>query len=429
MRQNLLTSLVFLVLIALFGLSANGWRVPWAAKAVHGSDWCEPHRTPLSTCGTCNPKLARGGTTTVKERAPRQGECANTLVRIHLGPGVAAQAGLVLATAEMRELAEVLRANAETMYAPGAHARVGPRAPGIVREVKAVLGDDVGAGALLALVESTELGQAKAELLQALALLDLREKTHGQEKVLAEKKITPVREALLSAAALEEARISFDRASQKLLLLGLSPEQVKEAVSRRDVSPVLELRAPFAGRVVEALAVPGEAAAVERPLFAVAALERMWISIDVPESELPKLEKGQKAAFFVDGLPGKRFPGKLAALGAEVDERTRTVRAFADVKNVDGLLRARMFGRAELTVKPPGPRLLVPRDAVQNDGDCHLVFVSPSTDAFQARKVELGTIYEAGCEILAGLVAGDRVATTGSFLLKTEVMRGQIGAG
>ncbi len=429
MRQNLLTALVFLVLIGLFGLSANDWRLPWTAKAAHGSDWCEPHQTPLSTCGKCNPKLARGGTYTVKERAPRQGECANTLVRIHLGPGVAEQAGLVLATAESKEVAEILRANAETMYPPSAHARVGPRAPGVVREVKAVLGDDVEAGALLALVESADLGQSKSELLQAFALLGLREKTYAQEKVLAEKQITSGREALLAAAALEEAKIAFERASQKLLLLGLSQDQVKDVASKRDISPLLEVRAPFAGRVVEALAVSGEASVVDKPLFAVAGIDRLWISIDVSEAELSKLEKGQKVLFFVDGLPGKRFPGKLVALGGEVDDRTRTVRAFADVKNVDGLLRARMFGRAELTVKPPGPKLLVPKDAVQNDGDCHLVFVSASADAFQARKVELGTIYESGCEILAGLSPGDKVATIGSFLLKTEVMRGQIGAG
>lgn len=429
MRQNALTALVFATLIALFGLSANDWKLPWAAKAAHGDDWCEPHKTRLSTCEKCNPKLARGGTYTLKEREPKDGECANTLVRIHLGPNVAAQAGLALAQAEMKDVSETLRANAETMYPPTGHARVGPRAAGIVREVKALLGDDVETGAVLAIVESSEVGQAKSDYLQAMSLLSLREKTYEQEKVLAEKKISTGRELLQATAALEEARISLEKAGQRLSILGLSTEQLKDVGSKRDASPFVDVRAPFAGRVVEASAVPGESAGLDKALFVIASIDRLWLSIDVYESDLPKLEKGQRVSFFVEGLPGKRFPGKIVAMGGEVDDRTRTARAFADVKNVDGLLRARMFGRAELTVKPPEKKLLVPKDAVQNDGDCSLVFVSPSVDAFQARKVQLGTAYESGYEILAGLSPGDKVATTGSFLLKTEVMRGQIGAG
>jgi cobalt-zinc-cadmium efflux system membrane fusion protein len=88
-----------------------------------------------------------------------------------------------------------------------------------------------------------------------------------------------------------------------------------------------------------------------------------------------------------------------------------------------------MFGRAEIAVKPAEPKLLVPKEAVQNDGDCNLVFVSPAADIFQARKIEVGTVYEGGYEIIGGLAAGEKVVTTGSFLLKTEILRGQIGAG
>ena len=58
-----------------------------------------------------------------------------------------------------------------------------------------------------------------------------------------------------------------------------------------------------------------------------------------------------------------------------------------------------------------------------------IAFVSPSRDKFIPRKIEVGTVYEGGYEILGGLAAGEKVATTGSFLLKTEILRGQIGAG
>ena len=88
-----------------------------------------------------------------------------------------------------------------------------------------------------------------------------------------------------------------------------------------------------------------------------------------------------------------------------------------------------MFGRAAIRIEEAKPKLVVPREALQNDGDCWLVFVSPIENVFQAREVEPGVPYGAGIEIVGGLAAGERIVTTGSFLLKTEVLRGQIGAG
>ena len=117
------------------------------------------------------------------------------------------------------------------------------------------------------------------------------------------------------------------------------------------------------------------------------------------------------------------------AIGGEVDDRTRTVPVFVEVKNSRRLLRSRMFGQAEIVVKRPEPTLLVPNAAVQSDGDCNLVFVSPGKDVFQARAIEVGAVYQGGYEVLSGLAEGERVVTTGSFLLKTEVLRGQMGAG
>lgn len=429
MKENVLTTAVFVLLIGLFAWAANDWKTPWRAKAAQEADWCREHGVAESKCEICHPELARGGTVALREREPKDGECINTLMKVKLGPGVADAVQLEVYATKLLPIAETLRANAETLYPPAQFARVAPRLPGVVREVKAVLGQDVEAGGLLATLDAPEFAQAKGDYLQAQALVRLREKTYEQEKVLAEKKISSGRELLSAETGLGEARLSERRALQRLLSLGLSVEQAKEVAEKQDLSPTIEVRAPFPGRVVEAHAVPGETAAPDRALFSVAAIERLWISIDLYESELPKVEKDQKVYFTVEGLPDKRFPGRILTPGAEVDDRTRTVRVIAEVKNLDGLLRARMFGRAEIAVKAAEPKLLVPKSAVQNDGDCNLVFVSTSKDVFQARKVQLGTIYEGGYEIVAGLAAGESVVTRGSFLLKTEVLRGQMGAG
>ncbi len=429
MRQNILSSGVFILLIGLFAFAANDWKAPWAGKPAHGQDWCEAHQTALSTCEKCNPKLARGGTFTIREREPKEGECPNTLVRVTLGPGVADSIHLQYHTMDTREVTETIRANAESLYPPSQYARVAPRISGVVREVKALLGQDVAAGETLAVLESPEFGQAKGDYLQSLSVLGLRQERHNQEKVLAEKKITAGRELLQASVELEEAKLAVKRASQKLSALGFPSESLKDLADKQDTSPLLPVVAPFKGKVVDASAVPGETAAPEKPIFAVAAAERMWVQIDVYESELGKIEKDQRVVFTIEGLPGQRFPGKVVAIGGEVDDKTRTVRVFADVKNLQGLLRAKMFGRAEIAVKPSELKILVPKSAVQSDGDCRLVFVSPASNIFQARKIEIGAVYENGYELLGGLAAGDKVVTVGSFLLKTEVLRGEMGAG
>ncbi|KAF0245850.1 MAG: RND family efflux transporter MFP [Planctomycetota bacterium] len=429
MKSGILTGVVFLALIAAFAWTAGHGRLPWEGPPAHGTDWCDPHQVELSKCEKCNPKLARGGTVVTRMREPKAGECPNTLVKIELGPGAAKRAGVLTAAIESRPIAEVARGNAEAEYVPSSWARVGPRLGGVVRSVAAALGQQVEAGTPLAIVESAELSQAKAAHLQAVAARELRQELYTKTKELFEKRLVAGKDELEARTVLEEARLSVQAAALRLRGLGLSEEQVAEVEKGKDVSASLVVAAPFAGTVVAASAVVGEAASPEKPLFEIASTEKMWVAIDLPESDLTRVAPGQRAVFLLESFPGKKFAGKVVALGGAVDDETRTVKAYAEVKNVEGLLRAHMFGRAEITVKAAEAKLLVPREAVQNDGDCLLVFVETTANVFQARKIETGAAFDGGFEVRGGLVAGEKVATTGSFLLKTEAMKGQMGAG
>jgi cobalt-zinc-cadmium efflux system membrane fusion protein len=440
MLQKIWSALVLIALAALFAFADSGWRLPrklpgldwkppWVKEEVHGADWCEEHQVERSKDAVCNPALARGGTEVVREREPKEGECTNTLMRINLSPAVAKAVDLALEPAQLRAIAETIEASAETLVPPSRFARVAPRIAGVVREVKGVLGQAVEGGAVLALLESSQFGDAKSDYLQALALRELRKRTAEREQSLFDKKISAGRELNEAQSALEEALLSAQRAEQRLAALGLTAEAIRTIAERKDASPAMELVAPFEGTIVEASAVPGELATSERPLFSVASMERMWVAADVQEADLQKIEKGQRVVFTMEALPDKRFTGSVVAIGGEVDDRTRTVRVVADVKNHQLLLKARMFGRAEITVRPPEKKLLVPKAAVQNDGDCNLVFVSPAPNIYQARKIQVGTVYASGFEVAEGLAEGESVVTRGSFLLKSELLRGQMGVG
>lgn len=428
--RSLLVSLpVFAVLGVLFWTVAHDGRWPWQPEPVHGPDWCEAHASPKATCEKCKPALARGGTTVLKEREPKEGECPNTLVRITLGPGVAEKAGIEVAEVVSRPVSEAVTANAETRYDPATYARVAPRLSGVVKEVRATLGKSVEKGETLAVIESLDLAQSKADLVHARAVLDVKEKVVERLTPFVDQKLIPPKDLLTAEQEVVEARLEVARATQHLLVLGIPKEKIDAIGPNEPAQSLTEVTAPFSGIVLEASAVIGETAGPDRPLFAVADVSRLWLRIDVPEEAAPEVSAGQRVTFTTTGLLGKKFPGKVLTLGSEVDDKARTVPVIAEVKNSGGLLRANLFGTAEIRVKTTEAKVLVPKEALQNDGDCWLVFKSPLPGVFQARKVEIGTAYRDGYEVVGGLVAGEKVATTGSFLLKTEVLRGQMGAG
>jgi len=427
--RGVLTLVVFAALGGLFAFAGNDWHAPWVDPPAHGEDWCEEHGVPQSTCEKCNVELERGGTFTVLRRKPEGDECPNRLAKVTLGPGAREDVGIEVQDVQMRSISERLHANAETTYPPSRHAVVAPRVTGTVRSVEAVLGKKVEPKTVLAVVESPALGQAKRQYVHRLAMLALRQKRFDQEQGLLERKFAVRGQVLDAEARLAEAKLDVQESEAVLAGFGLLEAGIDAVASKGDTSPLVDVTAPFRGTVTAVDAELGELVGPGKPLFRIADMRRLWLAIDVYEADLPKIELDQRVTFRVDGLSRRRFRGRVVAIGGEVDERTRTVHVYAEVKNTGGLLRAKMFGRAVVVVQPKEERLVVPKEAVQDDGDCHFVFVSPKDDVFLARGVEVGTAYPRGYEILSGLRVGERVVTSGSFLLKTEILRGQMGAG
>jgi cobalt-zinc-cadmium efflux system membrane fusion protein len=323
----------------------------------------------------------------------------------------------------------VLTANAEIDFDRSRYARLASFAPGVIREMKRDFGDTVLAGGIVAVIDSRELGEAKADLLSAVALVTLREQNHAREQELARKGISAEKDLLEAKTALTESRVAADRARQRLRNLGLADAAIERVVADRDTSSLLPLTATFGGTVVERNGAPGEIADTSLPLYTIADLDRMWALLDVSESEAVRLRPGLPVKFSSDGLAGRFFAGKITWVGAEVDRHTRMVRARAVLENAGGALRANMFGKAVVILGEGTESPAVPRDAVQWDGCCNIVFVAEGEARYRPRKVVLGANLGRFYEVLDGLEAGETVVTTGSFLLKTEILKDSIGAG
>ncbi len=418
-------SIVFLSLLAsLFAGVSTDWNFGRAPAREAKAGLCEHGKLPTE-CEECNPKLARGGTYIVQEREAQPGECPNVLKRVVLASGVAEAMSFRFQKVRKLKIAEKVHAVGETMYLPSLHAKVAPKISGFLREIRVTMGQEVSSGTPLALLDSVEISRAKADYLQTRAALQLKEYTEAQEKMLVEKKVSAAREGREAKTGRMEAEIAMKAAAHRLQSLGFDPGRVSE----NDLSGRFSVISPIGGRVAEVSGVVGELSMPDRPLFTIAETSPIWLRIDVFEKDLLKLKPDQKVVFTVTDLPHKRFPGKIVNIGTEMDETSRTGKAYAEIKNSDRLLKAKMFGSVAISLDDSEPRLLIPREALHHDDDCEFVFAMTSKNNFKARRVEVGLILDNAVEIVGGLSEDETVVVEGSFLLKTEVLRSQIGAG
>jgi len=313
--------------------------------------------------------------------------------------------------------------------------------------------------ALRTKLEGVRVGEAKSKLLRAHAALLLARSTEKRERELLEKKISSqqdydqVRSALSAAEAeflalreeigftserdrlgvertAQVARSALDASGRRLHILGLSDEQIAGLDSNSDETlSRYVLRSPVAGRVIQRHMAVGEAVEEKTAVLTVADTSVMWLMISADARDLSELRRGLPVLLTIDGLRGYSFEGRVTWIASQVDEATRTVRARAEFDNSSGMLRAGMFGSARIILHDDDPVITVPEDAVQSDGCCQLVFVRQDETVFQPRKVILGSSTNGYVEIIDGLADGEQVATVGSFLMKTEILKSNIGAG
>lgn len=297
-------------------------------------------------------------------------------------------------------------------------ARLSALSSGTVLKVRAGLGDRVQKGAVLAEIAAPEAAGLRGELAAAESRRVLAETVYLREKDLFEKGISAHQEYQQAEAELRQAESATARARQQAQDFGLGGS-----------GSTLPVRAPFSGVVVERTAVPGEAVAPGTPLFTLADLSALWVEVSAPEDALLEVRPGQAVTASFAGLPGRAFPGKIFWVAPALDEKTRMLRALAEIDNREGLLKSGLFGE----IRPAGRlstagALAVPADALQSVDGQPFVFVRLEEDLFELRRVSAGRKANGTVIIPAGLSHRDQVVSAQAFTLKSEVLRARLGA-
>lgn len=342
-------------------------------------------------------------------------------------------AKIALGAVETRTVTAEILATAEIVPPDDGVARVGSKIAGRIVKLPVAVGATVKAGQLIAVVDSPELGTAKADYLVAVAQARLTRETADREKLLYEKKITAERDYRVAEAEATKARASKEAAEARLHTLGFSDAQLERFSAEQHSSSSIPVTTPIGGIVVERTASLGQVIQPADTVGVIMDLRTVWMQVDAYERDLAQLTIGQKVSARVPAWPEREFAGEIQSIGAVLDRRSRTVKVRVVMPNPDGALKPGMFAKVTLSGSKGEARqgLFAPSAAVQRDGDKAMVFV-PLGDAlgaaeFQLREVATGVSEGEWIQITSGLSAGEKVVTTGAFQLKSEARRDSFG--
>jgi cobalt-zinc-cadmium efflux system membrane fusion protein len=495
------------VLAALGGLAYwghhTGWTLPKFSDlsgtgAAEPDDWCKEHGVPESECVECNPELMPKGKTfgwckthgvsdcphehpevaevrptpkvteadlaraeralAFAERPENSSKCKLHVRRIQFASKEAFEkTGVEVAPVWRAPVVEAVTANGEVLYDQTGVARLSARVPGTVWWVPKQVGEPVKRGEVLALVDAVEVGRAKAELVQAIANLNL--KTRIFANLRSASGAVPERQIQEAEAAQNEAQVRLHTAQQALMNLGLAvelddvkdlraeeltrrvrflglPEKViKTLETKATTANLLPVVAPLDGVVVSREVVAGEVVDSTKVLFVVADVSRMWLTLSVRLEDARLIALGQPVRFRPDG-GREEVSGKVTWKSTSVDERTRTVKVRADLDNPEARLHANAFGTGRVILREEKDAIVVPNESVHWEGCCHIVFVRDkdfleegAPKVFHVRKIRPGAKDEKQTEVIAGVLPGEVVATRGSGVLRAELLKNNLGAG
>jgi Cu(I)/Ag(I) efflux system membrane fusion protein len=217
----------------------------------------------------------------------------------------------------------------------------------------------------------------------------------------------------------KDAIASLDAARQRLSLWDISEAQIKQIEQTGKPLRTLTLYSPVSGFVTQKMAVQGMKVMPGEKLFDVADFSRLWIVADIYESELPIVKVGQPVSVSLSYFPGRTWSSRIDYIYPVLSPETRTAKVRMTLPNPDGRLKPQMFTDVEIRIGL-GKRLTIPDSAVIDTGTGQVVYVDRGNGAFEPREIRTGLQADGAVEVLRGLKAGDKVASSANFLIDSE---------
>ncbi|MEO8140773.1 MAG: efflux RND transporter periplasmic adaptor subunit [Gemmatimonadota bacterium] len=325
---------------------------------------------------------------------------ADSAMPVMLDAAAQQRIGVTFATVERAPLERLVRTVAQVSYDETAVRRVVPRVDGFVEELKVdFTGQSVHAGDPLFTIYSPMVVTAEQELLLAQRLV---QQVQGGTA-----------DAVAGAAGLLES------AQRRLRNWEVPAEVIERVLSTGLVERTVTLRSPATGVVVEKPILAGQKIMAGDIAYLIADLRRVWLEGEVFEQDLPAVRLGQVVTADFTALPGETRTGRITYIYPMLNPETRTARVRVELVNPGLRLKPGMYATFQFTAVSPAV-LSVPRSAVLATGKRMLVFVRDSAGSLIPREVVSGRTTDDRIEILGGLVAGESVVASATFLVDAE---------
>jgi len=210
-----------------------------------------------------------------------------------------------------------------------------------------------------------------------------------------------------------------ESARRRLLLFGLTPQQITALQKTGEAPTTMTLHAPISGNIITRYVTQGDRIEPGTKLLDIAELSRVWVLADIYEYELPFVRLGQVATMTLSYLPGRTFEGRITFIYPTLSEATRTVKVRLEFSNPDFALKPEMYAQVEIR-SDLGERLSVPESAVISTGTRDIAFVDRGEGYFEPRELKVGMRLADRFEVLDGVAEGEQVLTSGNFLVDSE---------
>lgn len=297
--------------------------------------------------------------------------------------------GLVIEEVRNVELPGLLETSGQITYDDRSVSTIVSRVQGRIEQTRVSLWDNVHRGEKILALYSPDFMTAEAEYLQA----------HESSNLLAAPGV---------GASSDFAGTLLLAAKRKLQFLGMSDADI-QAIKAPD--PIVWMRAPISGTVVDNKVQRGAAVNPGDVLFSLGTLDNVWITGDIYEDDLARVRVGQHLSAVTTAFPDEVFNGAIARISPNIDPATHTLQIRCEVKNPGGRLKPQMLAKVTIVTRP-GQALVIPQDALVFDIDSYYAFVEVSPGTFEHRKVSIASWSRVGyARVVSGLKAGDRVVS------------------
>ena len=302
--------------------------------------------------------------------------------------------------------------------------------PGRIVDTFFNVGDEVKKGDALFTIDSPDLLQAESGLLASAGVLELQTRTLARVKQLLKTGGGAQKDVDQATSDQQTAEGNFKAGRDAVRLFGKTDAEIDRIVADRKVDSILVVPSTISGRIIARNAAPGlyvQPGNAPAP-YSLADISTMWMVANVIETDAPSYRIGQPVEVRVPAYPGEVFRGRVTTLGLNIDPNSHRQLVRSVIEDPQHKLRAGMLASFTIETEPPKMSVSVPLEAIVREGDGTMtVWVTTDVRRFDRRSVKIGMEQDGWRQILDGVAAGEKIASTGAVFLSNKFANAATG--